>query len=101
MSDRIRCSCRRCTIRSLMGPAIVITIGVLLLLSQMRGEFFDFWDTSPIILIVIGAVSLAAALSPTEGHVSPPGATGVPPAQGPPPAQVPGASSGAPQGQRT
>jgi hypothetical protein len=101
MSDRIRCSCRRCTIRSLMGPAIIITIGVLFLLNEVRGGYFDIWDTSPVILIVIGVVSLAAALSPTEGHVSPPGATGVSPAQGPPPAQVPGASSGAPQGQRT
>jgi hypothetical protein len=70
MSDRIRCSCRRCTIRCLMGPAIIITIGVLFLLNETRGGVFDFSNTYPVILIVIGAVSLAAALAPTDGHVS-------------------------------
>jgi hypothetical protein len=70
MSDRIRCACPRCTIRSLMGPAIVITIGVLFLLSEMRGGFFDFGNTYPVVLIVIGAVSLAAALAPMDGHIA-------------------------------
>lgn len=100
MSDRIRCSCRRCTIRSLMGPAIIITIGVLFLLSEVRGGDLDFSNTYPVILIVIGAVSLAAALAPTEGHVTFPGAPGVPQSPGLPPPQAPGSSSGAPQGQR-
>ena len=70
MRDRTRCACGRCTIRGLMGPAIVITIGVLFLLSEMRGGFFDFGNTYPVILIVIGAVSLAAALAPMDGHIS-------------------------------
>jgi cell wall-active antibiotic response 4TMS protein YvqF len=99
MSDRIRCSCRRCTIRSLMGPAIIITIGVLFLLSEVRGGTFDFSNTYPVILIVIGAVSLAAALAPMEGHVSS-SAPPVPGAPGLPPSQAPGSSPGAPQGQR-
>ena len=99
MSNRTRCSCRRCTIRSLMGPAIVITIGVLFLLDQMRGGTLDFSNTYPVILIVIGAVSLAAALAPTAGHISSADAPAVPPAQSLPPSQAPG-SSGAPQGQR-
>lgn len=96
MSDRIRCSCRRCTIRSLMGPAIVITIGVLFLLSEVRGGSLDFSNTYPVILIVIGAVSLASALAPTQGHVSSSFAPAAPPAPGLPP----GSSPGAPQGQR-
>ena len=93
MSDRIRCSCRRCTIRSLMGPAIIITIGVLFLLSEMRGGDFDFSNTYPVILIVIGAISLAAALAPTDGHVS---SRAVPPptAPGPTPPQAPGPPTG-------
>jgi len=70
MSDRIRCSCRRCTIRGLIGPAIIITVGVLLLLGEMRGDNFSIWNTYPVILIVIGAFSLAAAASSAEGHVS-------------------------------
>jgi len=70
MSDRIRCTCRRCTIRSLMGPAIIITVGVLFLLDQMRGGYFSFNNTFPIILIVIGAIQLACAFSSTEGHIN-------------------------------
>lgn len=91
MSDRIRCTCRRCTIRSLMGPAIIITVGVLFLLDQMRGGYLSFNNTFPIILIVIGAIQLASALSSTEGHSNgsiPPAAPGtIPPPQNPFPGQ--------------
>jgi len=91
MSDRIRCTCRRCTIRGLMGPAVIITVGVLFLLDQMRGGYLSFGNTYPVILIVIGAISLAAATAPADGHVSGP----VPPA-GP---GAPGAVPPAPQSQ--
>jgi len=94
MSDRIRCSCRRCTIRSLMGPAIIITIGLLFLLSEMRGGDFDFSNTYPVILIVIGAISLAAALAPTDGHVFSSVAPPPPPASGSTPPQAPASPSG-------
>ena len=70
MSDRIRCACPQCTIRGLMGPAVIITVGVLFLLDQLRGGIFSFWNTCPVILIVLGIISLAAAAAPTEGHVS-------------------------------
>lgn len=91
MSNRVRCGCRRCTIRCLMGPAILITIGVLFLLDQMRGDYFSIHNTFPIILIVIGAISLATSLAPMDGHIS-----GVPPA--PPVAPVaPGTTGTAPQ----
>jgi len=99
MSNRIRCSCQRCTIRALMGPAILITIGVLFLLSETRGGYLDFSNTYPVILIVIGAVSLASALSSSEGHGS---SSGMPmsPGRGPT-QQAPGSSSIAPgQGQQ-
>src|SRR4029077_20469676 len=87
MSDRIRCTCQRCTIRGLMGPVIVVTIGVLFLLQEMRGGFFDFGNTYPVILIVIGLISLASAMASTEGHVSaaPPIPPPVPPTQSVPP----------------
>ena len=93
MSNRTRCTCPRCTIRGLMGPAIIITIGILLLLDQTKGNFFDFGNTWPVILLVIGLVSLASALAPMTGHiidtpvappVPPPGAPGAPPAWQPP-----------------
>lgn len=76
MSDRVRCNCRRCMIRSLMGPAIIITVGVLFLLDQVRGGYLSFGNTFPLILIVIGAISLASNLASTEGHINGP----VPPA---------------------
>ena len=91
MSERIRCACRRCTIRGLMGPAVIITVGVLFLFDQMRGGYLSFGNTYPVILIVIGAISLAAAAAPADGHVSGP----VPPAS---PA-TPGAVPPAPQSQ--
>jgi hypothetical protein len=92
MGNRFRCACRRCTIRSLTGPAVVITIGVLFLLDQMRGDYFSFSNTWPIILLVIGAIQLASAVSSSEGHMygpvppSPPG-TMPPPPQNPFPGQ--------------
>jgi hypothetical protein len=75
-----------------MGPAILITIGLLFLLDQMRGDFFSFSNTWPIILLVIGVIQLAAALSSSEGHLFgpvPPGSAGtMPPApQNPSPDQ--------------
>ena len=99
MSDRIRCACRRCTIRGLMGPAIITTIGILFLLSEFRGGFFAFHHTFPVVLIVIGAILLASSLVPMDGHISsdvppPPASPGAPPSnpyqpppQGPSPGQ--------------
>ncbi len=92
MSNGMRCRCPRCTIRSLMGPAVVITVGVLFLLHEMRGGYFDFSNTYPFILIVIGAILLASSVAPMAGHVDsrtlPPSAPNVTP--GPPQSSVPG-----------
>jgi len=89
MSDQVRCRCARCTIRALVGPAVIVTVGVLFLLQQARGGYFDFGNTYPVILVVIGAILLASSLAPMEGHIS---STAVPP--GAPPA--PGSSTNAP-----
>ena len=97
MSDRIRCACRRCTIRGLMGPAVIIAVGVLFLVDQMRGGYFAFGNTYPVILIVIGAISLAAAAAPTDGHISgPPAAVPSAPGSAPtvPQNQFPGRGQG-------
>ena len=69
MADKIQCKCRRCTINALMGPVILITIGVLFLLDQIVPglSFGRLW---PVILLAIGGVKLAASLASTEGHVS-------------------------------
>ena len=82
-----RCNCQRCTIRGLMWPTIVVTVGVLFLLAQFRGGYFDFWGhTWPVILIVIGLINLASAFASTEGHdSSQPPAPVAPSAPAPPP----------------
>lgn len=61
------CWCERCTRRSLMGPAILITLGVLLMISELtwRVIFSDLW---PVILIVIGVIKLLEFSASTEGH---------------------------------
>jgi len=97
MSDRTRCACRRCTIRALMGPAVIITVGVLFLLDQTRSGSFSFWNTYPVILIVMGIISLAAAASSNGGHIStaaPPLTPAVPSAQATPQSQFPGQGQG-------
>jgi len=53
-----------------MGPAVLITIGVLFLIGQV-GWRHGFWDLWPVILLVIGAIKLAESLASTEGHVGP------------------------------
>jgi hypothetical protein len=102
MSNRIRCTCQRCSIRGLMGPVIVVTVGVLFLLQEMRGGYFDFGNTYPVILIVIGLISLASAMASDEGHASsaPPVPPAIPPAQSVPPPSTSAAPTSYPgQGQ--
>ena len=97
MSERVRCSCSRCTIRGLMGPVIITTLGVLFLLSELGRGNLSFGRTFPILLIVIGGVLLASAVAPMEGHVSVPG-VGAPPATSTAPPSYPGPYGGG-QGQ--
>jgi hypothetical protein len=79
-----------------MGPAVLITIGVLFLLHEVRGDTFNFFNTWPFILIVIGAIMLASSMAPMTGHIdsmtAPPPPT-VPPASIPPSAGGPAQSS--------
>jgi len=81
MAKENRCRCPRCTIRGLMGPAVIITIGVLFLLHEARGDVFDFSNTYPFILIVIGAILLASSMAPMDGHID---STVAPPPPAPP-----------------
>jgi len=69
-------------LRGLMGPAVLITLGVLFLLNEWRGDYFSFHYTWPVLLIVIGLIKLAESLASAEGH----GTAGAqtPPAQGNP-----------------
>ena len=64
------CHCLRCSSRWLMGPAVLITIGVLFLLQQMH--IFWFRQSFPVLLIVIGLVKMAQRSAPDTGHIQPP-----------------------------
>ena len=67
MSDQVRCRCARCTIRALLGPAVIITIGVLFLLREYtRFSIGELW---PVLLIVAGIVLVAKAMASREGHI--------------------------------
>jgi hypothetical protein len=63
------CRCERCRTRKLMGPAILVTIGVLLLLDQVSR--IGFHKTWPAILLVIGVVRLLQSNASPEGHFGP------------------------------
>jgi hypothetical protein len=80
------CYCEHCRTRRLMGPALLVTFGVLFLLHTTSRV--GFWETWPAILLVIGVVKLIQSNASTEGHVGPlPGATtSYPPTTPPPPA---------------
>jgi hypothetical protein len=51
-----------------MGPAILVTLGVLLLLGELHVVAFDY--TWPVLLIVIGIVKVLQSNASMEGHVS-------------------------------
>ncbi len=88
------CRCQRCRTRRLMGPAILITIGILFLLDSTSRVGFD--KTWPAILLVIGVVKLMQSNASSDGHTGSlrPGAPPTVPPSAPPPAQTPSASSG-------
>jgi len=99
MAAQSKCHCQSCTIRSLVGPAVVITLGVLWLLNEVHGGRFYFGSTWPLILIVIGLVHLASSMASREGHLeaTPLGAPPtppVPPASGAGTPQTPYSSQG-------
>jgi|tagenome__1003787_1003787.scaffolds.fasta_scaffold20507029_2 hypothetical protein len=62
------CTCERCKTRGLMGPAILVTLGVILLLDQFN--VVGFWSAAPVLLIVIGLVKVLQSNASMEGHVN-------------------------------
>lgn len=63
------CTCERCKARGYMGPAILVTLGILLLLDQLN--YVDFWRSAPVLLIVIGLVKVLQSNASLQGHVPP------------------------------
>jgi B-box zinc finger len=80
-----RCRCERCRTRRLMGPAIITTLGVLMLLDTTSRVGLD--KTWPAFFLVIGVVKLLQSNASSEGHIGPlpPGQSGFPPNTPPPP----------------
>jgi len=68
------CPCARCRTRRIMGPAMLLTIGILFLLENLNIAYFG--RTWPVILLVIGAVKLMQGSASVEGHVGPGGTGG-------------------------
>ncbi len=64
------CSCARCRAHGFMGPAVLITIGVLFLFDQMgHAHWMDFGFTWPALLIVIGLIKLLEHSASAAGHI--------------------------------
>jgi len=76
------CQCARCRTRRLMGPAVLLTIGVLFLLENLRLEHLGFSHTWPLILLVIGGTKLLQGSASTQGHVTPIAPGAIPPGAG-------------------
>jgi len=68
-----------------MWPAILITLGLLFLLHQLRRGHFDFGNTWPLLLVVIGVLLLASSVAPRDGHTEAQTRAGPPPPAIPPP----------------
>jgi len=87
------CYCDRCRTRRLMGPALLVTFGILFLLHSTSR--FGFWETWPAILLVIGVVKLVQSNASSSGHIGPL-PPGMPPSVPPP---VPGSEQAASSGE--
>lgn len=78
------CSCPRCRLRGLMVPAVLVTLGVLVLLSNL--DVMDAHKSFPILFIVAGIILLLQRTASTEGHIplgyTQPGMTAPPMDQG-------------------
>jgi len=74
--------CDRCRARCLMGPAIMVTLGVLFLLQEVGRGTFGFHRTWPLLLVVIGVIKVLQSSASTAGHIDthlPPTPPGAPP----------------------
>ncbi|HXM67359.1 MAG TPA: DUF5668 domain-containing protein [Candidatus Acidoferrum sp.] len=85
---RQRCGCGRCSTRCLMGPAMVLTTGILFMLESLHIAALD--RTWPAWILVVGVVKLLQSNASSEGHVGP--LPGAPPAIGPTPPTPPAAT---------
>jgi hypothetical protein len=84
------CQCARCRTRRIMGPSVLLTVGVLFLLENL--QVANFGRTWPVILLVVGVIKLLQGSASIEGHMRPPGPSEFPasgPTAPPPPPPSP------------
>jgi hypothetical protein len=83
------CNCGRCSTRWLMGPAMVLTTGILLFFQSMDIAGLD--RTWPAWILVVGIVKLLQSSASSDGHVGalPGTPSPVAPLQPPPPNPTP------------
>jgi hypothetical protein len=85
----VGCNCDRCLAKCLMGPAVLVTLGLLFLVDHI----VSFGRTWPALLIVIGLIKVYQGNASAAGHIElqpPVMGPGVipPPPQPPPPSEV-------------
>jgi hypothetical protein len=80
------CGCARCRCSGYVGPAVLITLGVLFLIGEFEPRYDFFSTTWPVLLIVIGILVFLRRSAPATGHVdvSQIGPGPEPPSGGPP-----------------
>lgn len=76
------CTCERCRAQGIMGPAILVTLGIQLLLAEM--DVISFGRTWPVLFIVIGAVMVLRSNASMHGHREYPGYPAAPQVPVPP-----------------
>ncbi len=62
-----RCRCARCRFTGILWPVLLITFGVLILLSEANVR--NFHETFPVLFIVAGIVKVLQYTASTEGHL--------------------------------
>jgi len=80
------CTCERCRAQCLMGPAILVTVGVVGLIDGFRDV--GFFGYAGAILLVVGGVKLFQGTASSEGHIWAPATSANPPG-GPIPSSPP------------
>ena len=84
------CGCGRCSTRWLMGPAMVLTTGILFLFHTMN--IADLDRTWPAWILAVGIVKLLQSSASSAGHIGP--LPPAPPAVASPPPPASSSSSG-------
>ncbi|HKC69965.1 MAG TPA: B-box zinc finger protein, partial [Terriglobales bacterium] len=64
------CGCANCRARGFMAPAILVTLGGLLLLAAVH--VVRFGRTWPVLLLVIGLIKVLQSNASSAGHLQPP-----------------------------